>query len=409
MSETGIEDRVRLRARYRATGGYLLRADIQSFYQSIYTHSIRWALYGKVKAKQNRYGRNLGNNLDYWIRQAQDQQTKGIPIGPDTSLVIAEIVLSAVDEALEKKLGRVVGFRAIDDYELAFKSRDEAEGALAGLQTELMRFELQLNQNKCSVHPLPEPITPLWTTQLRTFKIRSTSREQISDLMEFFSLAFELFQQFSASSILRYAIGRTSNENIDPAAWPVYQDLLLQCATSESGTIRWVLAELDRYASNSGCLDHDRIQQMLTGLITRHLPLGHGSEVAWAIWTAIKLKIRLGHEASVDLTQMEDPLVPILALDADARGLFDSHLDKGPWSAMMTVQDLHGANWLLAYEASVQGWLPSVGTRDHIKDSRGFSYLRRNDVRFYNRAASARYIKTWPSRFTFSQLIGYGI
>ena len=88
---------------------------------------------------------------------------------------------------------------------------------------------------------------------------------------------------------------------------------------------------------------------------------------------------------------------------------FDSQLDKGPWGAKMTEQDLHGVNWLLAYEASVQGWLPSAGTPDHIRDSKGFAYLRRNDVRFYNRAASAHHIKKWPSRFTFSQLIGYGI
>lgn len=67
---------------------YVLQTDISRFYSSIYTHSIAWALHTKATAKANRRFTLLGNKIDYWVRMGQDQQTVGIPIGPDTSLVL---------------------------------------------------------------------------------------------------------------------------------------------------------------------------------------------------------------------------------------------------------------------------------------------------------------------------------
>jgi hypothetical protein len=90
------------RARSRTASRYLLATDLSQFYPSIYTHSIPWALHTKsvAKAKPNDYSL-LGNVLDLAMRNGQDKQTIGIPIGPDTSLVIAEAILSSVDVQLK--------------------------------------------------------------------------------------------------------------------------------------------------------------------------------------------------------------------------------------------------------------------------------------------------------------------
>jgi hypothetical protein len=97
---------------------YILQTDINQFYRSIYTHTIPWALHSKPTAKVNRTLALLGNKIDYWVRMGQDQQTVGIPISPDTSLVLAELIMHRCDEELESKLPRVVrGHRFIDDYE----------------------------------------------------------------------------------------------------------------------------------------------------------------------------------------------------------------------------------------------------------------------------------------------------
>lgn len=60
----------------------------------------------KKFSKVNRRLDSLGNKLDYLVRQGQDGQTVGIPIGPDTSLVIAELLMHDVDKNLSKEIGR---------------------------------------------------------------------------------------------------------------------------------------------------------------------------------------------------------------------------------------------------------------------------------------------------------------
>src|SRR4030042_6274506 len=59
----------------RAKSRYVLTADINRFYHSIYTHSISWAIHGKANAKAQRNNKRLlGNRLDKLIRNSQDGQ-----------------------------------------------------------------------------------------------------------------------------------------------------------------------------------------------------------------------------------------------------------------------------------------------------------------------------------------------
>ena len=71
---------------------YLLKTDLARFYPSVYTHSIPWALHGKDAARKDSTHKLLGNRLDLWMRETQDKQTGGIPIGPDTSFVVGEVI-----------------------------------------------------------------------------------------------------------------------------------------------------------------------------------------------------------------------------------------------------------------------------------------------------------------------------
>jgi hypothetical protein len=104
---------------------YRLYADISRYYSTIYTHSISWAIHGKSHAKSNfkmrkKQRENLyGDLIDDCVRDTQDKQSIGIPIGPDSSFVIAEIIGTAMDNMLCQSLGyKPRGFRFIDDYYL---------------------------------------------------------------------------------------------------------------------------------------------------------------------------------------------------------------------------------------------------------------------------------------------------
>jgi len=57
-------------------------------------------------------GHLTGNKLDKALRELNDGQTHGIPIGPDISLLVAEALLAATDrELLQRCAGLVRGFR----------------------------------------------------------------------------------------------------------------------------------------------------------------------------------------------------------------------------------------------------------------------------------------------------------
>ncbi len=261
----------------------------------------------------------------------------GIPIGPATSHVLAEVVLSAVDVRFQQAMGEPLqGFRAVDDYELAFVSRSAAEKALAELQSTLLKYELQLNERKTRVVKLPDVLQDAWTNTLRSVGA--------DDLLALFSRAFELVHQHPDKSVLRYAISIVHGVDIQEDSWPVYQDILLQCAASEPGTLRYVTTELARARGGGLTIDEPGVRELCSYLIRIHARLGHGSEVSWALWLAISLEVSLPAATLNGLAHMVDPFVPVLVLWAEERGRIDGRLNKAPWEKIAVDEGLEGRN-----------------------------------------------------------------
>ena len=381
----------------RASARYVLQTDINNFYLSIYTHVIPWALHTKPVAKQNQ--RNFGyfgNTLDLIVRNGQDQQTLGIPIGPDCSLVIAEVILSAVDAALQST-GLVSGFRHLDDYEFGFATYSEGEQALADLQGQLSAYELHLNPRKTFLFELPSTIERPWATELRTFQIRRGSKSQQIDLIGYFSRVYELSRNYPDESVMRFALGRMRMSVVDQHNWLLYESTLLHIAAVEPGTLSTVIDELYRYYQAGYQVGLPKVADALQQVIHDHARVNHGSEVAWAIWGFLIFGIKLDDQTASQVAQMEDTVVAILALDAKSRGLISSNVNLTLWASMMTTQSLVEENWLLAYEANVKGWLPSLGVQDNVDADPNFLFLKQNDVQFYDAGLSLNYQPTGVS------------
>ena len=375
----------------RASARYVLQTDIDNFYPSIYTHVIPWALHTKTVAKQNRHDFSLiGNVLDLIIRNSQDQQTLGIPIGPDCSLVIAEIILSTVDVALVNS-GLGTGFRYLDDYEFGFATYSEAEQGLADLQGKLGEYELHLNPKKTHLFELPGTIERPWATELRGFRIRREGTGQQIDLIGYFSRAYELSGNYPDESVLRFALGRMRRNVVIQSNWPLYESTLLQIAAVEPGTLPTVVDELYRYDQAGYQVGLSKVADALHQVIRQHGSVNHGSEVAWAIWGCLLFRIPLDDKTASLVAQMEDSVVAILAMDAKAKGLISNNVSLTLWASMMTTQSLLEENWLLSYEAIVNGWLPSLGDHDHVTADPNFIFLKQNGVHFYDASLSLNY------------------
>lgn len=181
---------------------YLARADIAVFFPSVYTHAIPWAVHTKEVAKRRRHDRRLyGNVLDERSRNMQRGETLGIPIGPATSNILAELVLHPVDAALRDKY---IFMRFIDDYRCYCVSRNEADAFIVALEDQLAEYGLQLNASKTSIAPLPSTTNDPWVIQLRTL-LDAINLSQPSTLGSLFDLATNLQTKWPNRNVVKYA------------------------------------------------------------------------------------------------------------------------------------------------------------------------------------------------------------
>jgi len=133
---------------------YMFITDITDCYNSIYTHSIAWALMGKddAKAKKGKKG-YIGNIIDTYIQGMQYGQTNGIPQGSVLFDFVAEMVLGYADLLLSKKLAtqNITKFKILryrDDYRIFSNKREELERIAFSLQSVLAELNFQLNTKK---------------------------------------------------------------------------------------------------------------------------------------------------------------------------------------------------------------------------------------------------------------------
>jgi hypothetical protein len=368
---------------------FILQTDINRFYGSIYTHSIAWALHTKSVAKANRGLNLLGNKIDYWVRMGQDQQTVGIPIGPDTSLVLAELIMHRCDEALLNRLPRIKGYRFIDDYELSFRTRTEAEDAYHILEACLAEYELVLNAKKTEICELPLPLEKPWATELKLFEFRDSQAGQAAGLSNYFSKAFLLHAEYPGDTVLQFAVACLRSINVLPANWAMFQKLLLLCVIPEPASLPYVLEQIIvRKNAGAGPILGE-LEEIVNDLIRDHSHLRHSSEVANAAWACLALGLHLGDDAVEAISQCDDPVVALLALHCEQEALVSKPLDKTLWTSHMTAEALYDEFWLLAYEANCKGWLPSAGGADHVAGDPNFGFLKTNNVRFYDTSRAA--------------------
>ncbi len=370
------------RARVRAAGRYIFRTDIASFYPSIYTHSIPWAIHGKAVAKAN-YGNTLwGNIADTWSRNMQDRQTIGLPIGPDTSFVLAETILCAVDKLLNEKLeplaADILGFRFIDDFEFVCASQPQAEEVLAHLQEVLSQFELNLNAQKTSIYELPQALDTPWIDELENFSLDTNSR-----LTRYFTRAFELARIHPGEPVLKYAVSRLDGLEVHQYSDQLFQHLLLQVSVADPGTLQFTLRQLYLlHNENANNTDTISLSRALNLLIQRHSPLGHGSEVAWCIWATVVFGVTLSSASSQAIAKMEDNIVALTAMFCEQHNVFSESLDKTVWQSIVHNNSSTKEHWLLIYEAVAKGWLNAPHSGDLNDAPQYIKNLRDANVEF---------------------------
>lgn len=85
----------------------LMTLDVSKCFDSIYTHSLSWAVKDKEFTKSNvAVSSTFAQEFDKVIRHGNHGETNGIPVGPEVSRIFAEIVFQEIDRRAIARLGK---------------------------------------------------------------------------------------------------------------------------------------------------------------------------------------------------------------------------------------------------------------------------------------------------------------
>jgi reverse transcriptase-like protein len=387
-AEHGLGERTVERARLRSAARFVLHADITRFFPSVYTHSIPWAVLGKAAAKAAHAAHALAgtwhDDADTFSRSINNNQTVGIPIGPDTSHAISELILAQIDVELADRYPDLRGIRYVDDYEFAFATRAEAEGVLAYFQHLLSEYELALNPVKTSITELPEILDRPWASTLRVFVFRHAGvAGQRNDLTAYFNMVFDFFRRYPEEGLLKYAIARLRGEEIHHDNWPFLETLLSQSVLVEPACIPQVTDQISYYRIQRFPINRRLWADCLNRIVHEQAPLGHGSEAAWAMWLMKLLRIRLLMRPARAVGESADSIAGLMALGLAASGLAQAaHLNG--LHHFHPPDELFEKHWLTCYQGNLMQWLGPASGRANLRRDQAFAFLEGRNVSFFD-------------------------
>jgi len=360
-------------------------SDIRAFFHSVYTHSIPWAIYGKDWAKNaaNRGYTHFGNIIDLLSRNLQDGQTIGLPVGPDTSRLLAEVVASGIDEQLRKRLdinGRD-GSRYIDDYTISTPNGAAGESLIAALRQSAAHFELELNSEKSAVVSTAARHDVGWKQALR--KTIPKGDPTIQSMQCFFYEVGRLCETHSAINIEKFALSNARSAFVRTSDWKGIQNLLIN-AYRRNSTLVSLLVEICLLRQvEKGDVDLENLKEFVDHRIPVLARANRTGEIIWLLFLSIRLGVTLNQNAVASVFDMQNAMIALLVAFAASRNLVSGGVDYSIWNRSCDADGLRGQMWLYAYEATVRGIAPGMTTA-FIQQDQYFSTLHSRRVRFLN-------------------------
>lgn len=404
--EIAWEDSDVVRLENRAGKMVVLKTDISRFYPSIYTHIIPWVVEGKIEAKKNRNNINkLGNMLDKTFEWSQDGQTFGLPIGPDISFIVAEVILSRIDNFIDDALKKngcedICWIRRVDDCEFACNSKEQANKALAIVQSILNDFELELNNHKTEITYLPTSVTNEEIQKICEYELASDEKNR-KRILNYFNIIFEAFKN-NTKGVLKYAVKSIKIESLMGDFKELFINFICQCmvleeGVSESALVKFAILLKEDVLSEKS---KEKIKHTLYAILRNHSERKHTSEVVWALWGFFLLEENISDEYTEKLCNMEDAFVYIMLLDFASKGYANKEkIIKNVSKFISKNKDnFIGSHWLILYELIKNEWFDVSKYKEILEKDTFFKFLYDNDISFYrSEDSSAKYIEIFEN------------
>ena len=146
---------------------YLYKFDIFKCFDSIYTHSLSWALLNKDIIKDNipKSNKTFGGEFDRLMQNLNYGETNGIVIGPEFSRIFSELILQKIDKNVENILLNQKNpwlykrdyeiFRYVDDIFVFYNNDLCLNDVLNHYRLQLKDYNLYINDKKSVFYPKP--------------------------------------------------------------------------------------------------------------------------------------------------------------------------------------------------------------------------------------------------------------
>lgn len=367
---------------------YRIKLDINNFFDSIYTHSIPWALHTKKTAKKNRGNDLLGNKLDKCIRAMNADQTNGVLIGNAISRIISEIILCTVDSDIEKKYSDLQYVRYVDDYYIFVKDATLVQEVVSFIRKKLAEYELVLNENKLQIDESPFTFGSPWIDELKLFMHNN------SELL--LNKAITLYNKYKDIAILKYALKVVSVENIEGIAWERMEsklyNLWVRFPILTDLIIKLLLQKKDYIHKN-------KLKKIIYTNLEKCMALNWQQELIWVLWSIKIFGVKIKQDYTLQILRSNNDLAIIILLDCIDLGIVDrtksvnNEIDNLRRDLEQSDTDESGktgqlmwtSRWLLAYECQLHEWLDlNTDSFSAVKNNSFYKNLLKENIDFYN-------------------------
>lgn len=356
-------------------------ADIRAFFHSIYTHSIPWAIYGKKHAKRNRKLTDYGNLIDLLCRNSQGGQTIGLPVGPDTSRLLAEVIASAIDRDFKNKIKitNQDASRYIDDYTIGSIEGHSGESLISALRDSVSLFELELNNDKSIIHLSSSRLNDGWKQSIIPFVPSPPFSEE--DFQRFFYEVGKLSDAHKDINVERFAYQNARNAFVNAGNWKKTQSRILGAYKRNSSLISFLVEVLIVRDLERNDLDKINIREFLEHRIPKLSMENRTGEIVWFLFLCIRIGINLSSKCIESCFHMENGVISLMIAEMGRSGNIYGRIDFGMWNQSLNGDGLKSPMWLYAYEGVRRGSIPGAADKFISSDS-FFAPLLKKNVKF---------------------------
>jgi hypothetical protein len=287
-----------------------------------------------------------------------------VPVGPDTSRLVSEIILSAVDHSFLLKSGskKPHYLRHVDDYWVGGHSFEECEKHLGNLRSSLREYELDVNELKTRIVSTNRVFGESWPIEFESRISQAFTPGSGIDKVSTLSQIIERATTENDDGMIRHVIRKMDEKHYWHSNWEILEHFLAQCAVQFSHSFDYVARVVAWRLRINAALDKPLWRDVSDSVISRASELGRDSESLWALWLMKEMSTKVSRKTSDNVIRNNSPLVLGFLAHMHAKNLTSDPNCAAKLRSKVDGNAYAGSTWPLSLE------LTHLGLQENILD-----------------------------------------